>query len=156
MDIGDRIRMIRGRRSRNDFAAELGIHPQTLYLYEKGKRVLDVDLVQQLCLRYNVSVEWLIFGEGELQSLREPADSGLEERLAEKEALLVRQSAHINKLKNELIAAQAGALKAYELAMGAIHPAPSAESPASPEESLDEELIAETGKIPRRKYAGNE
>ncbi len=119
-DIGDRLRQIRGRQSRQEFADELGIHPQTLYMYEKGKRVLDVDLVQRICLKYAVSVEWLIFGEGELQAAHEAADQELEKRLAEKEALLAAQDARINELKNELIATQAGALKAYELAVGVI------------------------------------
>ena len=130
MEIGDRIKEIRGRTPRAEFAEKLGIHPQTLYLYEKGKRVVDVDLIQKICENFDVSVEWLIFGQGGLQNLdREAApDPGLSARLAEQEALLAEQDVKINQLTNELIAAQAGALKAYELAMGALKPS-SGETP---------------------------
>ena len=116
MDIGNRIRKIRGKTPRAVFAEELGIHPQTLYMYEKGKRVVDVDLIQQLCAKFNVSVEWLIFGDGQLQAARDDAeDQRLKAELAEKEA-------RIAQLQSELIAAQAGALKAYELAVDALQP----------------------------------
>lgn len=126
MDIGDRIRQIRGRRSRAEFAEELGIHPQTLYMYEKGKRVVDVELVRDLCDKFQVSVEWLIFGDRQLQSLREgPAPEAPPppaERAAQRDAapVIAEKDARIEELKSELIAAQAGALKAYELAMEAM------------------------------------
>jgi len=117
MDIGSRIQKIRGKTPRAVFAEQLGIHPQTLYMYEKGKRVVDVELVQLLCAKFGVPVEWLIFGEGQLQAVRnDEEDQRLQRELAAKEA-------RIAELQNELIAAQAGALKAYELAVGALHPA---------------------------------
>lgn len=83
MEIGDRIKEVRGRVPRAEFAEKLGIHPQTLYMYEKGKRVVDVDLIQKICENFNVSVEWLIFGGDGLQGAgREtPADPGLKTRL---------------------------------------------------------------------------
>ena len=124
MEIGERIKEIRGRTPRAEFAEQLGIHPQTLYMYEKGKRVVDVDLIQTICEKFNVSVEWLIFGASGLQGAgQEPAAPELEARLAEQEALLAEQDEKIAQLTNELIATQAGALKAYELAMGALRPA---------------------------------
>ena len=117
MDIGSRIKQIRGTMSRAEFAGQLGIHPQTLYMYEKGKRVVDVELVQQICSKFAVSVEWLIFGEGKLLAARnDKEDRRLREELAAKEA-------RIAQLQNELISAQAGALKAYELAVDALQPA---------------------------------
>ena len=124
MEIGDRIKQIRGRTPRAEFAEKLGIHPQTLYLYEKGKRVADVDLIQKICEHFHVSVEWLIFGEGGLQTAgKETPDPELQARLTAQEALLAEREEKINQLTSELIAAQAGALKAYELAMGAMRPA---------------------------------
>lgn len=128
MDIGDRIRQIRGRRSRAEFAEALGIHPQTLYMYEKGKRVVDVELVRDLCEKFQVSVEWLIFGDRGLQTMREnqaperpaacpPAGTADSPDAA---PVIAEKDAQIEELKSELIAAQAGALKAYELAMEAL------------------------------------
>ena len=120
MDIGDRIRKVRGKTSRADFAQQLGIHPQTLYLYEKGKRVVDVDLIQQLCAKFAVPVEWLIFGEGQLQTVKDDGDGHLREELAERDARIAERDARIQELQNELISVQAGALKAYELAVDAM------------------------------------
>lgn len=114
MDIGDRIKQIRGKASRAEFAEKLGIHQQTLYLYEKGKRVVDVELLQRICSECGVSVEWLIFGTEQLQTAVSSAeDEKLRRELAEKEE-------RIHQLQNELILAQSGALKAYELALGSL------------------------------------
>lgn len=121
MEVGGRIREIRGRTPRAEFAERLDIHPQTLYMYEKGKRVVDVGLIQKICERFNVSVEWLIFGLGGSQNAGQAAaDPELKARLAEQESLLAEQDEKIRQLTSELIAVQAGALKAYELAMGAL------------------------------------
>ena len=120
MSIGDRIRQIRGKTPRAEFAEMLGIHPQTLYMYEKGKRVVDVDLLQQLCLKSGVSIEWLVFGNGGADGEREAQDHEIEERLQEKERLLARQEEYIKQLKDELISAQAEAIRAYELALGTL------------------------------------
>ena len=128
MDIGDRIRQIRGRTSRAEFAEKLGIHPQTLYMYEKGKRVVDVELIQLLCTTFGTSVEWLIFGTEKLNDvLPSEEDERLRRELAEKEA-------RINQLQQELIAAQSGALKAYELAVGSLLPGGAAQAPRETEQ----------------------
>jgi hypothetical protein len=97
-------------------------------MYEKGKRVVDVELVRNLCDKFNVSVEWLIFGDSELQSLQE--SHSLEPSVAmppvekpdnlDMAPVIAEKDAQIDELKSELIAAQAGALKAYELAVEAI------------------------------------
>lgn len=121
MEIGDRIRKIRGTRSRLEYAEMLGIHPQTLYLYEKGKRVVDVELLQQLCRESETAVEWLIFGDQQGNSPK-AGDRYLKKELAEKETQLAEREARISQLQNDLITAQAGALKAYELAVEAIQP----------------------------------
>lgn len=115
LSIGDRIRQIRGKKSRADFAAELDIHPQTLYMYEKGKRVVDVDLLQQICLKYGVSVEWLVFGDDGIQVAGGPQDKKMEAMLVERDRKIKEQDAYIQTLKDELIAAQAKAIRAYEL-----------------------------------------
>jgi len=141
MNIGDRIKQIRGDRSRAEFANVLSIHPQTLYLYEKGKRVVDVDLVQQICEKFNVSAEWLIFGEDKLAADQEQPNSELVTKLAEQEAMLAKKDAYISQMKNELISAQAEALKAYEVAFKNLYPAEnnlSAKEPVNPIKQLSE------------------
>lgn len=135
MTIGDRIRQIRGKKSRADFAAVLGIHPQTLYMYEKDKRVVDVDLLQQICLKCDVSVEWLVFGDEGARGADGSQNEELEEMLHKKELQLVEQDAYIKALKDELITAQAEAIKAYEIAMGTLRGAAAQDSAGT---TLDE------------------
>lgn len=117
MDIGQRIRQIRGKRSRNEFAGILNIHPQTLYMYEKGKRIVDVELIQQICRKFNVSVEWLIFGDTEDMKKDEISDpEKLRESIREKDELLEKQNEEIQRLTKALISAQAEAIRLYEKA----------------------------------------
>lgn len=58
--LGERIRELRGRRTRERFATELGIHKNTLARYEQGERLPDAELLQRLCSLCGVSADWLI------------------------------------------------------------------------------------------------
>lgn len=116
MTIGERIRSIRGGVSRTEFAETLGIHPQTVYLYEKDKRVIDVVLLQKICLLYEVSVEWLVFGE-ENAKVQQKVPPKILEVLKEKDRMIEHQDEQIETLRDELIEAQAGAIKALERAL---------------------------------------
>ena len=62
MDIGERIAQIRGRMTREEFVEGLDIHAQSLYKYEKGKRQPDINTIRNICDKYKVSADWLIFG----------------------------------------------------------------------------------------------
>jgi len=62
--IGERIVLIRGKQARESFAAELGVHPQTLARYEKGERLPDSAFLETLSKRYSVDPTWLLTGEG--------------------------------------------------------------------------------------------
>lgn len=62
--IGHRIEAIRGKASREIFAAELGVHPQTLARYEKGERLPDSAFLENVAKRSGVSAGWLLTGEG--------------------------------------------------------------------------------------------
>jgi transcriptional regulator with XRE-family HTH domain len=68
MGIGKRIQTVRGDVSREDFAAVLGIHAQTLGRYERGERLPDSDFVKAVCEKYGVNPAWLLLGEGEMYS----------------------------------------------------------------------------------------
>lgn len=61
--LGERIRALRGSRSRDCFAGELGIHKNTLARYEAGQRMPDAALLQRLCRIAQVAPEWLLDGE---------------------------------------------------------------------------------------------
>lgn len=63
MNIGERIRLLRGNETRKSFAEKIGIHQQTLYIYEKGKRDPDRETIEKICLNLKINVNWLIFGK---------------------------------------------------------------------------------------------
>jgi phage repressor protein C with HTH and peptisase S24 domain len=63
--IGERIVLVRGKQPRDSFAAELGVHPQTLGRYEKGERLPDSAFLELLSKRYSVNPAWLLTGEGQ-------------------------------------------------------------------------------------------
>ena len=67
MTIGERLIEIRGKTPRDEFAAQIGIHPQTLYTYEKGKRAVPLRTAEKICSAYGVSVEWLMTGNGAMR-----------------------------------------------------------------------------------------
>lgn len=65
MTIGDRIKSIRGRLSRDKFAPQTGISKTTLVNYETGERTPPSDyLVKILELYPDISPAWLLTGEG--------------------------------------------------------------------------------------------
>lgn len=64
MTIGERIKSLRGGTSREVFASQLGIHPQSLYRYEQGRHKIDLPTIVTICDKLNISSEWLIFGRG--------------------------------------------------------------------------------------------
>lgn len=101
MTIGQRIREIRGKKSREEFAREFGIHPQSLYRYESGNRAIDTDLMRAICEKYSISSEWIMTGEGAREaSPHESANREMEykARIAELEALVREQKETINAL----------------------------------------------------------
>ena len=64
MSVGERMREVRDKTSRKEFAAGIGIHPQTLYQYEKGKREIPLSTIKKICVFHKISVEWLMYGTG--------------------------------------------------------------------------------------------
>jgi phage repressor protein C with HTH and peptisase S24 domain len=76
MNIGARIRLARGKQTREAFAQRLGIHPQTLYRYESGGRSVDADLLMKICTECSISSEWIIFGKGSMYAAASPLAVG--------------------------------------------------------------------------------
>ena len=63
-DLGERIRSIRGNRSRDEFGAAVGVSRNTLMRYERGLRSPDSEFLRRLCENYRVRPAWLLSGEG--------------------------------------------------------------------------------------------
>jgi transcriptional regulator with XRE-family HTH domain len=64
MDIGDRLKTLRGDLSQEEFAHRIGFNKNTIGNYERGDRTPDVVFMKAVCENMNVSPEWLLWGEG--------------------------------------------------------------------------------------------
>lgn len=93
MTLGERLQKLRGGESRNSLATKLEIHPQTLYLYEKDKRAMDVEVLRRICELYYVSADWVLFGKENAGN--EAADTeyinSLQRRIIEVQEQLIEQ-----------------------------------------------------------------
>lgn len=84
-DLGNKIKEIRGKQSRAEFAKKHNIHPNTLQRWENGERQPDLAFLQNLVTEYKLSPEWLFFGTDSTRpdSFREkdqlPANTSLNE-----------------------------------------------------------------------------
>lgn len=64
-DFAKRLRMLRGSKTREDFAKLLGINSRSLINYEQGERIPKIDIAELICSKIGVSADWLISGKGE-------------------------------------------------------------------------------------------
>lgn len=71
MNIALRLKNIRGQTSLKEFAETLGVHPNTITNYEKG-RSPDADFLALVCDKYKVNPTWLLTGDGDMRA-NEPA-----------------------------------------------------------------------------------
>lgn len=65
LGIGERIKESRGRASRPEAAALLGVHPNTLANYEHGTRPPGAKFLEALNRVYGVSPSWVLTGESD-------------------------------------------------------------------------------------------
>lgn len=68
--IGERLKRSREKANlkQNAVAKWLGIHNSTLAKYESGEREVDNKTLVTLCEKYDVRLEWVMTGEGEIRS----------------------------------------------------------------------------------------
>lgn len=58
-DLGDRIKLIRGKRTQDAFASSIGIDRTTLSAYERGRREPDLKTLLVIANIGHVSLDWL-------------------------------------------------------------------------------------------------
>ena len=80
--IGSRIRKIRKAKemTQDKFAKEIGVHKNSLIAAETGKSVPSKAFVNRLVRAFNISYDWLMTGEGDMEN-RERVDQDLIEWL---------------------------------------------------------------------------
>ena len=66
--IGKRVSEVRKHNKMNqtDFASSLTMGQSALAMIETGKRDLTEKNAKLICLTYNISYDWLMYGEGEM------------------------------------------------------------------------------------------
>ena len=69
MSLAERIKRLRGKQSRREFAALVGISEGSLVKYENGERVPNADTIGEFSIRLDVTADWLIFGTEPPQKL---------------------------------------------------------------------------------------
>jgi len=69
MSIGERMKQLRGNESRKSLADKLGVDQTTIVNYESGKRLPNSEFISKFCRLYNVSTDWLIYGDASLLSV---------------------------------------------------------------------------------------
>ncbi|UQZ88301.1 hypothetical protein C4J81_03400 [Deltaproteobacteria bacterium Smac51] len=63
MTIGDRIKQLRGRESRDSFSNRFCVSKQTVVRYESGDTSPNADFISMICNSYGVTADWLVFGK---------------------------------------------------------------------------------------------
>ncbi|MDR2819414.1 MAG: helix-turn-helix domain-containing protein [Desulfovibrio sp.] len=74
MGIGSRIVQARGRISRREFAKAIGIVENTLRNYEQELSLPNSDIISEICLKMNISPQWLLFEDGPMRAANEKAE----------------------------------------------------------------------------------
>jgi len=69
--VGRRLRQARRARGLNqeELSRRLRIHRNSLARYERGERGIEVELLERIAAELDVSVHWLVTGEGEMQAV---------------------------------------------------------------------------------------
>jgi transcriptional regulator with XRE-family HTH domain len=65
MEIGKRIRQIRGEKSRKAFGQLIGIVENTLRNYEEGRAFPNSDVLAHICRIFSIDPFWLLLGDDE-------------------------------------------------------------------------------------------
>ncbi len=63
--IGDRLKHLRKENNltQKDMAEKLGIHPNTISMYEKGNRNIPSTMIKKISDAFNISTDYLLRGE---------------------------------------------------------------------------------------------
>lgn len=64
--MGKRLKALRGALTQAEIAKQLGIPQTTWSNWEKGRNKPDLGLIDKLCTEFGVSIEWILFGRGEI------------------------------------------------------------------------------------------
>jgi phage repressor protein C with HTH and peptisase S24 domain len=67
MSIGERLKMVRGKRKQETFAAQLRVTKNTYGRYEREINPIPSDILKEVCDQNGISPLWLLTGEGPMK-----------------------------------------------------------------------------------------
>ena len=68
MDIGKRLKEVRGSFSQQQFADVLEVHRNTVARYEREERVPDSEYIEQIYKKFPINPQWILTGEGQMSN----------------------------------------------------------------------------------------
>jgi len=68
MDIGKRLKEVRGSFSQQQFADVLEVHRNTVARYEREERVPDSEYIEQIYKKFSINPQWILTGEGQMSN----------------------------------------------------------------------------------------
>ena len=80
MNLGDRLRLVRGADTQKAFAAAMGVHENSVANAERRNSATQ-DYLLRIAEVRNINLHWLLTGQGAMR-LEEPAGSLLQEKIA--------------------------------------------------------------------------
>jgi len=103
MSIGSRIKQIRGKVSREDFARKIGADKSTIQRYENEDNIPKGDILRRIHERFGVDLNWLLTGRGEPYTIKEESGSFLKEPGSGKYYGITKYNMDITKEEQALI-----------------------------------------------------
>lgn len=73
MTIGERLKLVRGGASQDEFSKRLGVSKAAVGAYERNVQVPGSTFIIAVCERYNIEHRWLLTGEGAMRPGAEAA-----------------------------------------------------------------------------------
>lgn len=67
LDIAERIKLVRGDLSQDEFSKRLEIHKNSLGRYERGESTPGVDVAEKICSVFGVNPQWFLLGVGSMK-----------------------------------------------------------------------------------------
>ncbi|MDL2314353.1 helix-turn-helix domain containing protein [Desulfovibrio sp. OttesenSCG-928-C14] len=113
MEIGDRIRQVRGTSARKRFSKSIEISENTLRNYEQKLSLPNSDIIARICIKYQLSANWLVLGEGPMQAGNVPASAELRAKHLLYEQKIADLEKQLSSAKDQAISAKDQALTAY-------------------------------------------
>lgn len=71
MNIGKRLKEVRGSFSQQQFADVLEVHRNTVARYEREERVPDSEYIEQIYKKFSINPQWILTGEGQMATSKQ-------------------------------------------------------------------------------------